>query len=141
MGTCSSLPSSGEGYSSYEQNNQQPYRLSLSSSPPSTKRSEHYPGGLIGLTNLGNTCFMNSALQCLSNTPPIMQYFLSTKWREELNPSNPIGFGGHIASSFGELLALLWSQEENNNVSSLSPGEGVVNSNACSTRVWWGTHV
>jgi ubiquitin C-terminal hydrolase len=31
--------------------------------------------GLSGLTNLGNTCFANSILQALSNTPPFMAYF------------------------------------------------------------------
>ena len=32
--------------------------------------------GIVGLQNLGNTCYMNSALQALSNITPMTQYFL-----------------------------------------------------------------
>jgi ubiquitin C-terminal hydrolase len=39
---------------------------------------------MIGLINLGQTCYMNSVLQCMSNLFPITNYFLNPKKIEKL---------------------------------------------------------
>ncbi|EIW72145.1 hypothetical protein TREMEDRAFT_36466 [Tremella mesenterica DSM 1558] len=65
--------------------------------------------GLVGLHNLGNTCFMNSAVQCLSNTQELSQYFLSGVYRDELNPDNPLGMHGQVAEAFGGVIEALWT--------------------------------
>ena len=41
--------------------------------------------GLTGLVNLGNTCFMNSAIQCLSHTTELTQYFLTKAYKSNIN--------------------------------------------------------
>lgn len=52
---------------------------------------------------------MNSAIQCLSNTLPLANYFLEGKFKEEINAKNPLGMGGKVAEAFAALISALWS--------------------------------
>eukprot|EP01132_Coremiostelium_polycephalum_P009067 gene9067-11105_t len=67
--------------------------------------------GLTGLGNLGNTCFMNSAIQCLSNAEPLTQYFLSKRYENDINKNNPLGCGGDLAMNYAQLINELWSPD------------------------------
>mmetsp|Transcript_1956 Transcript_1956/g.3406 ORF Transcript_1956/g.3406 Transcript_1956/m.3406 type:complete len:238 (+) Transcript_1956:1105-1818(+) len=64
--------------------------------------------GRVGLSNLGNTCFMNSGLQCLSHTMELTNYFLYGLFKNDVNTDNPLGLGGRLAQNYAMLLGEMW---------------------------------
>jgi len=70
---------------------------------------------LIGLNNIGATCYMNATLQALSNTKDFTQYFLN-----DYN-YNPKDISKNMSNEFYKLLNLLW--DKNKRKSSFSPND------------------
>ncbi|CAM9945396.1 unnamed protein product, partial [Ectocarpus sp. 12 AP-2014] len=64
--------------------------------------------GKAGLDNLGNTCFLNSAVQCLSHVQPLTRHVLSNAFQEDLNLTNPLGTGGRLVQAYEQVLKELW---------------------------------
>ncbi|KAF8555660.1 cysteine proteinase [Imleria badia] len=57
-----------------------------------------------GLKNLGNTCYMNATIQCLSATVPFARFFTDGRWRNAVNMVNPLGTKGNLAGAFAQIL-------------------------------------
>ena len=60
---------------------------------------------LIGLNNIGATCYMNASLQCFSNTKKLSEYFL----KHYIKEPNKI-----MSNEYYEVLKNLWDRENNN---------------------------
>ncbi|CAJ1373951.1 unnamed protein product [Effrenium voratum] len=73
-----------------------------------TEETSGVPGAT-GLTNLGNTCFMNATLQCMVNTPLVREYFLSSQHLRDISERRGSSSKGRLAQEFGHVLLELWS--------------------------------
>lgn len=63
------------------------------------------PRGLTGLQNIGNTCYMNAAIQALSNCAPLTQFFLNCPAfvRSEKRPG--------LSKNFMKLMTEMWHKK------------------------------
>uniref|UniRef100_A0A4W5JB91 Ubiquitin carboxyl-terminal hydrolase n=1 Tax=Hucho hucho TaxID=62062 RepID=A0A4W5JB91_9TELE len=78
---------------------------------------------LTGMKNIGNSCYMNAALQALSNCPPLTQFFLDCSGlvRTDKKPA--------LCKSYQKLISELWHKKRPSYVvpTSLSQGIKLVN--------------
>ncbi len=81
----------------------------LKNLPLNKENNKH---GLVGLNNIGNTCYMNTALQCLSNCNILTNYFLSDTYKKFINKDNPIGSQGKLVEAYAEIVKHLWYGSE-----------------------------
>ena len=68
--------------------------------------------GLCGSVNLGNTCYMNSSIACLSNCTELTTFFLSKEFKKNKNTSNKNGLNGKLADEWYSLLKDYWKTDK-----------------------------
>lgn len=88
-----------------------------------SEEDELKPRGLTGMKNIGNSCYMNAALQALSNCPPLTQFFLDCSGlvRTDKKPA--------LCKSYQKLISELWHKKRPSYVvpTTLSHGIKLVN--------------
>jgi len=73
--------------------------------PKTSDKKVSFPG-LIGLNNIGATCYMNATLQCFSNTPKLRSYLLDKETYQDLENNKAIN--KKLSFALAEVLKNLW---------------------------------
>ena len=73
--------------------------------PKTSDKKVSFPG-LIGLNNIGATCYMNATLQCFSNTPKLRSYLLDKETYQDLE--NNKAKNKKLSFALAEVLKNLW---------------------------------
>lgn len=75
--------------------------------------------GKVGLNNRGNTCFLNTTIQCLSHVIPLTNYIVLNKFLNPLKNEKrkkeiheKLGREFDVTKSFVQLIRILWSHKE-----------------------------
>ncbi|KAL6450894.1 LOW QUALITY PROTEIN: DOA4 Ubiquitin carboxyl-terminal hydrolase 4 [Candida maltosa Xu316] len=95
--------------------------------PTTSKQSHFLESYTTGLTNLGNSCYMNCVVQCLAATPQLTSFFFPSiteslqdhSYKQHINVNNKLGTQGMLTTSFVELILNMLR----NNGKSFSPSK------------------
>lgn len=84
--------------------------------PDSLSEFKHAGKGISGLKNLGNTCYLNSSIQCLSNTLPLTEYLLKGTFKKYLSQhtddQNNLPGEIYLLIHYLNLLSGLWDDDD-----------------------------
>ncbi|WPK23550.1 hypothetical protein PUMCH_000791 [Australozyma saopauloensis] len=91
-----------------------PYTMATSKSSATAKVSDQFGKLVTGLTNLGNSCYMNCVLQCLVATPQLTEFFFAitsegkleelSSFKKRINKENRLGTKGAVTITFVKLI-------------------------------------
>lgn len=65
--------------------------------------------GLIGIKNLGNSCYINTILQCLFQCYDLLYYVLTSKYEDDINQKSQ--FKGQIAINLFKIIENVWTKQ------------------------------
>lgn len=70
-------------------------------------------GETVGLYNLGNTCYINSAMQCIANIKLMHDYFVRDKlYLRQLNLNSVLGYKGDLVVAFSNMMQQMWTANQ-----------------------------
>ncbi|OWB70070.1 thiol-dependent ubiquitinyl hydrolase activity protein [[Candida] boidinii] len=76
---------------------------------------------MTGLTNLGNSCYMNCILQCLAGTTKLVEFFIKGDYKKHININSKLGSKGILASEFANLLLDIYMKSNKYKPTYISP--------------------
>ena len=76
------------------------------------KKNVYESKGLCGLVNIGNTCYMNSIIQCLSNTVSLTDYILSGEYKDDRTIENRKNKSNYVLNSYILLINNMWETNQ-----------------------------